>query len=82
MEEENIEWVRESVNNNAIAWKPNHSESNLVPDVEGMTLRDALYILENKGLKVNISGAGRVLRQSIYAGKRIEKGATITIELG
>tara|TARA_R110000823_G_C15953038_1_gene502651 strand:+ start:63226 stop:65331 length:2106 start_codon:yes stop_codon:yes gene_type:complete len=82
MEEENIEWVRASVNNNAIAWKPNHSESNLVPDVEGMTLRDALYILENKGLKVNISGAGRVLRQSIYAGKRIEKGATITIELG
>ncbi|WP_323757806.1 penicillin-binding protein [Roseivirga sp.] len=82
MEEENTEWVRASVSNNAIAWKSNHPESNLVPNVEGMTLRDALYILENKGLKVNVSGTGRVLRQSISRGKRIVKGTTINIELG
>ncbi|MGW8121365.1 penicillin-binding protein [Roseivirga echinicomitans] len=82
LEEENVEWVRASISNNAIAWKPNHSESNLVPNVQGMTLKDALYLLENKGLKVSISGTGRVLKQSVFPGRRVEKGTTITIELG
>lgn len=82
-EQEGLEWVRTKVDNNAIKWRPNHGESNLVPNVQGMTLRDALYLLENKGLKVSITGTGRVRKQSVTPGKRIEKGKTrITIELG
>lgn len=76
------EWVRSSVNNNAITWRKNHEDTGLVPDVEGMTLRDAIYILENIGLKVSISGNGRVKRQSIGPGVRASKGRTIELELG
>ena len=83
LEEENVEWVRAGVNNDAIAWRANHSDqSNLVPNVQGMTLKDALYLLENKGMKVSISGTGRVVRQSVFPGRRIEKGTPISIELG
>lgn len=82
LEEEDVEWVRTKVDNNAITWKRNHSESNLVPNVQGMTLKDALYLLENKGLKVSITGNGRVRKQSLSPGVRISKGKRITIQLG
>lgn len=43
-----------------------------IPNVVGMGLKDALYILENLGLEVVISGNGRVRDQSIEAGTPIE----------
>lgn len=76
------EWVRSSVNNNSIIWHKNHDNTGLVPNVQGMTLRDAVFILENIGLKVSISGNGRVKKQSVGPGARINKGETIKIELG
>ncbi len=57
------------------------SKEGLVPNVIGMGARDAIYLLENSGLKVNLSGAGKVRKQSIQAGSKITKGAAITIEL-
>jgi len=51
-----------------------------VPNVTGMGLRDALYILENRGLHVKVQGAGRVARQSLIPGTRI-KGQTIRLTL-
>lgn len=54
---------------------------NLVPDATGMGLRDALYLLENAGLKVQVKGKGRVIRQSIMPGTRIRKGDVIELEL-
>ena len=41
-----------------------------VPDVRGMGLRDATYILESIGLKVSASGLGRVVTQSIRSGTK------------
>lgn len=52
-----------------------------VPNVVGMGLRDALFILENQGLKVVISGVGKVRRQSIKPGTRI-RGQEIKLTLG
>jgi len=52
-----------------------------VPDVTGMTLADAMYILENAGLKVKSSGSGRVVRQSIPAGTALRPKNLITLEL-
>jgi cell division protein FtsI (penicillin-binding protein 3) len=40
----------------------------VVPNVVGMGLRDALYLLENRGLKVRFSGYGKVKQQSIAPG--------------
>ena len=52
-----------------------------VPDVKGMGLKDALYLLENAGLRVVIKGAGKVSAQSLPGGSRINKEQTIIIEL-
>jgi cell division protein FtsI (penicillin-binding protein 3) len=46
-----------------------------------MGLKDALYVLENRGLRVRISGNGMVRRQSIPPGTRARQGTTIVIEL-
>lgn len=81
-EDVQTDWVRSSVSNNAIIWKENHDNENLVPNVQGMTLRDAVFILENLGLKVSITGTGRVRKQSVTAGRRISQGAQIRLELG
>ncbi len=51
-----------------------------VPNVVGMGLRDALYVLENKGLKVVVSGAGKVVNQSIIPGTQI-RSQTIRLRL-
>lgn len=53
-----------------------------VPNVLGMGARDAIYLLENAGLKVRMSGRGRVKKQSLVPGYVISKGQTITIILG
>jgi len=54
----------------------------LVPNVIGMGLRDALYLLESQGLQVKPIGRGAVIHQSINAGASLQKGQQIIIELG
>ena len=53
----------------------------LVPDVRGMSLRDAIYLLENSGLRVRYSGKGRVLRQSPEHGARYYEGTMVSLEM-
>lgn len=52
-----------------------------MPDVRGMGLRDALFLLESRGLRVRFSGAGAVATQSIAPGQPIRSGTTVAIEL-
>ena len=52
-----------------------------VPNVKGMGLRDALFILENRGLKVKVNGSGKVVDQSVKPGTKIE-GQNILLYLG
>jgi cell division protein FtsI (penicillin-binding protein 3) len=52
-----------------------------IPDVRNMTLKDALYVLENLNVKVSASGRGKVVAQDIVAGTPIRKGQTITLLL-
>jgi len=56
-------------------------EHTTVPDVTGMTGMDAISILENLGLKVKITGNGKVTKQSIVSGEKINKGKLITLNL-
>ncbi|GAB3342201.1 penicillin-binding protein [Marivirga atlantica] len=81
-EVDEAEWVRADIDKNSIEWKLNEAEGNVVPNVQGMTLRDALYLLENKGLQVVIKGdGGRVITQSQLPGTKALKGSTIKIEV-
>ena len=75
------EWVRTSTSGNQVFWNDMLITKGIMPDVTGMTLRDAVYILEQCGAKVKYQGKGRVTNQSIYPGYRIGSGETITIEL-
>ena len=52
-----------------------------VPDVRGMSLRDAIQLLERRGLQVSIEGRGTVRRQSIAPGTDPRDGQTILLEL-
>ena len=53
-----------------------------VPDVKGMGARDAVYMLESRGVKVKINGRGKVLKQSLAPGNRIKKGDVCILTLG
>ena len=52
-----------------------------VPNVIGMGAKDAVYLLESVGLKVQLSGIGKVKSQSIPAGNTLHKGKTIQLRL-
>ena len=52
-----------------------------VADVVGMSIKDALYILENQGLRVVFVGKGTVKNQSIISGSKIIKGEKIVLTL-
>ncbi|HNI32234.1 MAG TPA: penicillin-binding protein [Chitinophagales bacterium] len=52
-----------------------------VPNVYGMLLDDAIYLLENKGIKVTFSGTGKVKQQSQTAGTPVIKGSVIHLIL-
>ncbi|MBE6210652.1 MAG: PASTA domain-containing protein [Rikenellaceae bacterium] len=52
-----------------------------MPDVRGMGLKDALFILESRGLKVSVKGKGAVSKQSIRAGEPVSRGAKIELIL-
>ncbi|HTF82347.1 MAG TPA: penicillin-binding transpeptidase domain-containing protein, partial [Cytophagales bacterium] len=75
------DWVAAQPVNKAIIWQSRKIIQNLVPDVTGMSLRDALYVLENAGLKVRFEGRGRVVSQSLSPGVRFYKGSNIYLRL-
>jgi len=53
----------------------------LIPDVRGMSLRDAIYLLENSGIRVQFNGKGRVLRQSPEHGARCFNGTVVSLDM-
>jgi len=76
------EWVKSSRVGSGVDWKRAIVGKDVVPDVTGMTFRDAIFLLEQAGLKVYYEGKGRVLQQSLTPGARMRKGDGIYIRLG
>ncbi len=74
-------WVRPRIQQDTVSFQEKNFIQNLVPEVVGMGLRDAIYVLENAGMKVRFSGRGTVQRQNIPPGRRIVPGSVIYIEL-
>ena len=70
-------------NNTATLQQPADAvtSGNIIPNVVGMGLKDAVYMTENKGLKITITGRGRVISQSLPAGATFKKGQAITLFL-
>ena len=76
------EWVKTVASDTGVKLQINDTDKAIVPDVSGLPLRDALFILENKGLQVNYSGKGRVKAQSILPGTKLSPNTTINLVLG
>ena len=53
----------------------------LIPNVKGMSGMDAVALLGNLGIKVKVTGVGKVKKQSLAAGQNIVKNTTILLEL-
>ncbi|MFN3939467.1 MAG: penicillin-binding protein, partial [Chitinophagales bacterium] len=79
---EDADWIVVHPVEDTLKAQPVHVKENVMPSVKGMGLRDALYVLENQGLKVDVSGKGKVLYQSIAPGENIRKGMYVMIKLG
>lgn len=54
---------------------------NIMPNVANMGIKDALFLLENAGLKVVFKGKGYVRKQSIAEGERIMRGQKVYLEM-
>jgi len=57
-------------------------DKNMIPELYGMGIRDAIYLLENRGIHVQYQGIGRIKSQSIRSGQPIIRGTTIHLTLG
>ena len=61
---------------------PAQYDSLRVPDVRGMNVSDAVYLLENMGWATSFEGYGPVVQQSVNAGDTLRKGRVINLKLG
>jgi cell division protein FtsI (penicillin-binding protein 3) len=68
-------------NNSALMQQAMNINGQVTPSVIGMGLKDAVYLAENKGLKVVANGRGRVISQSLPPGTSFKKGQAITLLL-
>jgi cell division protein FtsI (penicillin-binding protein 3) len=74
-------WANAQWNDNRLVLKGQQLTKNSVPNVVGMGAKDAVYALENTGLRVNLLGQGEVYSQSLGVGTTAMRGQTITIQL-
>ncbi|MEC5165173.1 cell division protein FtsI (penicillin-binding protein 3) [Flavobacterium sp. PL11] len=58
-----------------------NKKQQIVPNLKGMSGMDAVALLGNLGLKVKITGMGKVRKQSVEAGENLVKNTTIVLEL-
>ena len=82
--EERRGWGRVTVDGDtrtAVIESVSDEDLSVMPDVTGMGLKDALFLLEERGLKVSVSGRGSVRSQSIRAGTKIQRGSSVQIVL-
>lgn len=77
----NAEWVVSNSDNKGLNFSRKTVVKAGVPNVLGMGLKDAIYLLENSGASVRINGRGTVVKQVPEAGSKIIKGTQVYIEL-
>ena len=74
-------WGRATNNRSNVVLSQSKTGKGLVPDVIGMGARDAVFLLENIGVKAKVRGRGKVKSQSIYAGTAVRQGMVCELVL-
>ena len=77
----NSDWLYSSNQNRKVVLRGNQIKSGLVPNVKGMSAKDAVYLIESLGMSVVINGYGRVVSQSLHPGSKAFSGGVIEINL-
>lgn len=80
-DESNLDWVGVKVQKDEIEIVDRNTGKGLVPNVKGYGARDAVALLESLGLRVYVTGAGKVASQSKSPGARVRKGDTIVLHM-
>ncbi len=75
-------YVSAKVNQGELSTKELKAQGDQVPNVKGLSAKDALFLLEERGLTVKILGKGKVIKQSLKPGSKVVKGKQIEITLG
>jgi cell division protein FtsI (penicillin-binding protein 3) len=75
------EWSRLAMANDQSVLSKRTVSNNIMPDMRGMGLKDALFLLENRKLKVAFHGRGKITSQSIEPGTYVSSHQTVMLEL-
>ncbi len=81
VKDSDAKWALATADSNSVVIIERDVIENIVPRVIGMGAMDALFLLENSGLKVNMVGSGVVRQQSILPGTRTMRGNEIILQL-
>ena len=75
-------WGRTHVDSlNRVVVTPLTDDLHTMPDVRGMGLKEALFLLECRGLRVAFTGKGAVREQTLPPGTSVERGQAVTLKL-
>lgn len=74
-------WGTAEEADNLTSLKSKEIQNGIVPNIKGMGAKDAVFLLEQLGLRVNLSGVGHVTYQSIAEGTKAQRGQTISLRL-
>ena len=90
----NVNWSGSYANGNPIWGRTEHAGSRsirmikekqyskrAVPDVSDMGARDAIFMMESRGIKTKIYGRGKVIKQTLAPGLPVKKGMVCAIYL-
>jgi cell division protein FtsI (penicillin-binding protein 3) len=77
----NATWAYPVPDTNFVSLVPQKVFKGRMPDVTGMGLKDAVFLLEENGLKVMANGKGSVVKQSIPPGIMYSPGIVVTLDL-
>ena len=65
------EWIRTIADQNGVYTFAVSQNNKIVPDLRGMGLRDALFLIDQSGLKAKIHGSGKIVSQSLNPGEPV-----------
>jgi len=75
------DWGRLYANNHQTVVNMETVNAKIIPNLRGMGLKDALYLLESMDVRVLAKGKGKVVSQSLVPGVQIQKNQVVTLEL-
>lgn len=76
-----VVWCKAAIGGSGVQLSELNTNEKYVPKVTGMGAKDAVFLLEERGLRVRLSGIGKVVSQNIPPGSIARKGQTITLTL-